>query len=98
MKTNFNLELVAEARLKLQTVQRHFLEYFDILSPSVDQFKTRHFLSNFINWNKERQDKFLIELGGPMNLKRSWYWINNLIKENKLKRKENNEAPSPISN
>lgn len=98
MKNKIDIELVVKDRLRLQTVQRNFFDNLGILFPTLEKFKQESFLKQYNNWKVEEQDKFLIELGGQANFKRTKYWIGKLIKDKLNKQeqpKETNEmAPS----
>lgn len=87
MKKTFNIEEVIRQRLQLDSVKRKFFNLYDVLEPTLDKFKSPHFLKQYINWTPEQQKSFLIELGGPVNIKHTRKLFEGLSKE--LLTKEN---------
>ena len=91
MRTSVNIEGVAKQRLVLQNVQRNISSYCGILSPTIENFKDKTFLTKFVTWSPDKQKQVLIELGGPANYGHTRYWMNGLIlnlsKQNKQKEK-----------
>ena len=79
MRTNINVEEIAKQRLGLQTVQKNMFNYFNIQSPTINQFKDSAFLNKFKDWDFDRQKQLIIELGGPTNYRFTKYWKNGLI-------------------
>lgn len=80
-RKHIDIESVISQRLFLQNVQRSILNKYNILSPTLNKFKTLNFLRQFSNWSSNLQDQFLIDLGGQAFLKISKRWINQLIKK-----------------
>lgn len=74
---------VIKQRLNLQSVNRRISDNYKITAPSLDKFTKSDFLRQFNSWADDRKTSFLIELGGPTNIKRTRNWIFNLINKSK---------------
>lgn len=74
---------IINQRLNLQSIQRKISNNYKIVVPSLDKFVQPDFLKQFSGWADDRKTSFLIELGGPTNIKRTRNWIFRLLENNK---------------
>ena len=77
----YNLDAIIDQRLKLNT-NRRILEYeFNLIDPSLKTIKNTNYLhKNFLNWDQEKRNRFILTLGGRVNFKQTETFINNLVK------------------
>lgn len=79
MKSNRPIELVIKDRLNLQTVKKD-LESIGI-NPSYNYIINNNFIKySYMTWPKEKKEQFLKTIGGPVFLKKTEQFYNNLSK------------------
>lgn len=63
-----NVEVVINQRLKLQSTETQLREVFNIKDVSNLYTEAK---KNFINWDENKQKKFIILLGGKLNFNKT---------------------------
>lgn len=76
---SIDIERVITERLKLETNQRVLSSEFGIEFASLNKVTSRVTLTKFKSWSEDKQNKFIITIGGRTNTYLTKQFINNLI-------------------
>lgn len=85
-----DIQNVIEQRLQLQTYQRLLSNQFPVYEPSLRAVTQPHILLQFEQWDQDKRNDFVRLLGGPVNMKFTYRYLNGLV--NKLKEQMNKKS------
>ncbi len=74
------LETIIKSRLALGACQRK-LSNFGLTFPTLEKIKSPNFLKNFLDWDTQKQQTFIFELGGEANQRRTKAYLDCLVRD-----------------